>query len=131
MEFGLARNWWVLALRGVLALLFGVLAFFWPGIAWLVVVYTFAAYALIDGTVAIVAAVTGHGEAGRWWALLLEGVVGLVAGVLAFAWPAITQVALLYLIAAWLFVTGLFEIVTAFALWRQIPGEWAMALAGP
>src|SRR5260370_16593557 len=99
MEFGLARIWWALALRGGLAILFGLLAFFWPGFLWLVVVYLFGAYALIDGVLALIAAVTGHGESGPWWALLLEGLVGIAVGILAFPWPGLTHFALLYLIA--------------------------------
>jgi len=130
MEFELARNWWAVALRGVLALVFGVLAFFWPGFVWLVVVTLFGAYALIDGVLAIVAAVTGRGQAGPWWALLLEGLVGIAAGVIAFAWPDITELALLYVIAAWSLATGIFEIVAAIRLRRYIQGEWALALGG-
>jgi uncharacterized membrane protein HdeD (DUF308 family) len=130
MEFALARNWWVLALRGVLAILFGMLAFFWPGLLWLVVVYTFGAYALLDGVLAIVAAVRGHRVFGRWWPLLLEGVVGIVVGIVAFAQPAIAELALLYVIAAWCFVTGVFQVVAAIQLRRYIRGEWALALSG-
>src|SRR5260370_14612450 len=130
MEFGIARNWWAIARRAVLAILVGILAFFWPAFVWLVVVYLFGAYALIDGVVAMVAAVTGHREAGPWWALLLEGLVGITAGVLAFAWPTITELALLYLIAGWAIATGVFEIVAAIRLRRYILGEWVLALSG-
>jgi len=130
MEFSLARSWWVLALRGVLAILFGVLAFLWPGLWWLAVVYTFAAYALVDGAFALVAAVTGHGEAGPWWALVLEGLVGIAAGVIAFVWPGITEFALLYLIAGWCIATGVFEIAAAIRLRKHIRGEWLLALSG-
>jgi uncharacterized membrane protein HdeD (DUF308 family) len=130
MEFGLARFWWILALRGVLAILFGVLAFLWPGLLWLVVVATFAVYALIDGVLAIMAAVSTHGHGERWWALLLEGLVGITAGVLAIALPGITQLALLYLIAGWLIATGVFEIIAAIRLRQYIQGEWLLALSG-
>jgi len=130
MELELARNWWVVALRGVFAVVFGALTFFWPGLFWLAVVYTFAAYALIDGIIALMSTVTGHGETGPWWALLLDGIVGIVAGMLAFLWPGITELALLYLIAAWSFVTGVFEIVAAIRLRRYIEGEWLLALSG-
>jgi uncharacterized membrane protein HdeD (DUF308 family) len=123
-------DWRPLAVRGILAIVFGVLTFFWPGLFWLVVVYTFAAYALIDGVMAIVLAVTGHREAGRWWALLLEGLVGIAAAVLTVAWPAITELALLYIIAGWSFVTGILEIVAAIRLRRYIRGEWALGLSG-
>jgi uncharacterized membrane protein HdeD (DUF308 family) len=130
MEFTLARNWWAVALRGVLAILFGVVAFLWPGLLWLAVVYTFAAYALLDGLIAITAALSGHGPAGRWWALLLEGLVGIVAGILTLIWPGITELALLYVIAGWSLATGVFEIIAALRLRRYIEGEWALALSG-
>jgi uncharacterized membrane protein HdeD (DUF308 family) len=130
MEFGLAYNWWMLALRGVLAILFGLLAFFWPGLVWLVVVYTFAAYALVDGCLAILLAFAGHVRGARLWALLLEGVAGIVAGVLAFAWPGITELVMLFVIAGWLLATGVFEIVAAIQLRRYIEDEWVLALSG-
>lgn len=128
MELELARNWWVLALRGVLAILFGVLAFLWPGLLWLAVVCTFAAYALIDGVMAIVAGVTG--QAGPWWALVLEGLVGIAAGIVTLIWPDITELALLYLIAGWSIATGVFEIAAAIQLRKYIEGEWLLALSG-
>src|ERR1700730_6559522 len=96
LEIRVALNWWAMALRGVLAILFGVLAFFWPALFWLVVVFTFGAYAIIDGVTAIILAVTGHREAGPWGALLLEGLVGIAAGIVAFAWPDITSLAMLF-----------------------------------
>src|SRR6266480_2657792 len=91
----LARHWWVLALRGALAVLFGVLAFLWPGIALAVLVLLFGAYALVDGIFAVIAAVQTRGERSHWWALLLEGVAGIVAGLLTFLWPGITAFVLL------------------------------------
>jgi uncharacterized membrane protein HdeD (DUF308 family) len=130
MEHELIRNWWAVALRGVLAVVFGVLTFFWPGLFWLVVVSTFAAYALLDGALAIYAVVTGRGSGGRSWGLLLEGLVGIAAGILTFAWPAITELALFYLIAGWALATGVFEIVAAIQLRRVIQGEWTLALSG-
>jgi len=129
MVFSLARNWWVLALRGVLALLFGVLVFLWPGLAWIVVVATFAAFALVDGTLAIVVAFTGQGQA-PWWALLLEGLFGISAGVLTFLWPGLTELALLFFIAYWAIATGVFEVIAAIRLRKEIEGEWLLALSG-
>jgi uncharacterized membrane protein HdeD (DUF308 family) len=130
MEHGLVRNWWMLALRGVLAIAFGVLVFFWPGFAWVMIVGIFAAYALLDGVLAIVAAVTGHAHGGRLWGLILEGVVGIAAGVLTLVWPGVTGMILLYFIAFWAIFTGVFEIVAAIRLRKDITGEWALALAG-
>ena len=109
MERGLARNWWMLALRGVLAIVFGILVFFSPDLAWAVVIGLFAAFALIDGVLAITAAVVGHEHGRRWWALVLEGVVGLGAGILTLAWPEVTGLVLLYFIGFWAVVTGVLE----------------------
>jgi uncharacterized membrane protein HdeD (DUF308 family) len=126
----LARNWWALALRGLVALFFGIAAFVWPGITLRVLVLLFGAYALVDGIFSIAAAVTATPKGVPWWALLVEGLAGIAVGVLTFAWPGITQLVLLYMIAAWALVTGVFEIVAAIRLRKEIRGEWALALAG-
>ena len=96
----LSRNWWVLALRGALAILFGFLAFISPGITLLALVFLFGAYMLVDGALAIAVALWQAGKAERWWLLLIEGAVGVLAGIVAFASPGITALALLYLVAA-------------------------------
>jgi uncharacterized membrane protein HdeD (DUF308 family) len=126
----LARNWWALVLRGLAAILFGVLAFAWPGITLFVLVLFFGAYMLVDGIFAIVAAVRAAGEEDRWWLLLIQGTLGVLAGLVAIFWPGLTALALLYFIAAWAIVTGIMEIVAAIRLRREIEGEWALALSG-
>jgi uncharacterized membrane protein HdeD (DUF308 family) len=126
----LARNWWAVALRGLFAVLFGFAALAWPGITLAALVALFGAYALVDGLFAIVSAVVNAGRQPRWWALLLEGLLGVAAGIAAFVWPGITALVLLYVIAAWAIVTGIFEIVAAIRLRREIRGEWLLALGG-
>ena len=125
-----ASNWWSLALRGLIALLFGVLAFIWPGISLTALVFLFGAYALVDGLFTIVASLNAPAGYKRWWALLLEGIFSIAAGVLSFFWPGITALVLLYLIAAWAIVTGIFEIAAAIRLRKEITGEWLLALSG-
>jgi uncharacterized membrane protein HdeD (DUF308 family) len=126
----LTRNWWVLALRGVLAIIFGILAFVWPELTLLTLIYLFGAYALVDGIFAVIAGIRSYGRNERWWALLLEGVLGIVVGVLTFVWPITTGLVLLYFIAAWAIVTGILEIVAAIQMRRAITGEWLMILSG-
>jgi uncharacterized membrane protein HdeD (DUF308 family) len=125
----LSRNWWAVSLRGLAGILFGIITFFAPGISLAALVLLFGAYALMDGVLAIVTAVRRRG-ADRWWLLLLEGLVGIAAGVLTFLLPAITAIALLYVIAAWALVTGAFEIAAAIRLRKVISGEWLLALSG-
>src|SRR5438874_8155106 len=116
MEFTLARNWWLLVLRGVLAIAFAVVAFLAPGAALLAIAIWFGAYALVDGLFCIAAALSGHAPGGRWGSLLLVGLVGVAAGVFTFVNPAITELALLYLIAFWAVATGVFQIMAAVRL---------------
>jgi uncharacterized membrane protein HdeD (DUF308 family) len=130
MVIVLARNWWALALRGFLAVLFGIMAFALPGITLGALVLLYGAYALIDGIFAIAAALVGRTGGLPWWALLVEGLVGIAVGVMTFAWPGITALVLLYLIAAWAVVTGVLEIAAAIQLRREVRGEWLLALSG-
>ncbi len=126
----LIRNWWAVGLRGLCALLFGIVVFFWPGISLLALVFLFGFYVLADGVLAIVSAIRAADRKRQWWPLLLQGIVSIAAGIIAFIWPGITALALLYLIAAWAIVTGIFEIVAAMQLRKEIEGEWLLALGG-
>jgi uncharacterized membrane protein HdeD (DUF308 family) len=126
----LARNWWALAVRGVLAVLFGLIAFIVPGVTLAAIVLLFGAYAVVDGILSIVAAVRALEHHERWGGLLLEGIVDLVAGAIAFVWPAATAFALLFLVAFWAIVTGVLEIVAAIRLRKDVKGEWLLILNG-
>src|SRR5947209_11202395 len=126
----LAKNWWGLALRGVAAMIFGVLALVLPGVTLAVLVLLFGGYALVEGVLNVIAAVRGRGDDQPWWALLLEGLVSIAAGIVAFVVPGVTELALLYIIAAWAIVTGALEIVAAIRLRRRITGEAWLVLNG-
>jgi uncharacterized membrane protein HdeD (DUF308 family) len=130
MLLTLTRYWWAVVLRGVAAVLFGLMALIWPGITVIVLVALFGAYALVDGTIGLGTAVFGGRERGRRGWLVVEGIAGVLAGISTFAWPGITALALLWLIAAWALVTGVLEIVAAVRLRREIQGEWLLALSG-
>lgn len=125
-----SRYWWVIALRGAVAILFGVLAFAWPGVTLEALVLLFGAYAVVDGVAAIVVGIKDYGERERWWATLLGGLVSLAAGIVTFMMPGLTALTLLTLIAVWAVMRGIFEIVAAIRLRKEIKGEWLMALAG-
>ncbi|CDM66411.1 HdeD family acid-resistance protein [Pyrinomonas methylaliphatogenes] len=126
----LARNWWALALRGVLAIIFAILAVMWPGLTLIVLALLFGAYALVDGLFAILAALRAPEGYERWWVHFFEGLAGVLVGIIAFFWPGITAFALLYLIAAWAIITGVLEIAAAIRLRRYVAGEWLLALSG-
>ena len=123
-------KWWSFVVRGLLAIIFGVLAFIMPGPSLLGLVLLFGIYSIAEGIFNILGAFTVEHEQTRWWVLLIEGIVSIAAGVIAFVLPGLTALALLYLIAAWAFVTGVLEIAAAIRLRRQIKGEWLLALSG-
>lgn len=126
----LSRNWWVFLLRGILAVIFGILAFIWPGTTLLTLIILFGAYALVDGIFAIIAGVAGYGTTERWWAEVIEGVLGMVIGLMTLLWPGATALVVLYFIAAWAIVTGILEIAAAIQMRRYISGEWLLFLSG-
>ncbi len=126
----LTRNWWVLLVRGLCAIAFGIAAFAQPGITLLVLVMLYAAHALVDGVMAIVLAVTCRRREEGWWALIIVGLAGIGAGIGAFVWPGITAAVLLVFVATWQIVRGVFEIITAVRLRKVIDNEWLMGLDG-
>jgi len=129
VKSALHRSWWLLLLRGIAAVVFGVLTFAWPQISLLSLIIVYGAYALVDGVLAIVAAIRGGGLAPRWW-LALSGVAGVAAGVLAFTLPGLTALVLIYLIGFWSIMRGVLEIVGAIHLRKEIAREWTLAAAG-
>lgn len=124
----LAYNWWTLVLRGLAAIIFGVLAYVWPDITFTVLVLLFGAYALWDGVFALISAFRTEGD--RRWVLVLEGLVGIAAGLVTFFWPGAATLAILTIIAAWAIVTGIFEIIGAIRLRKEIDGEWFLFFSG-
>src|SRR5262245_59856522 len=126
----LTRNWWVVLLRGVAGIAFGIITVMAPSISLAALVILWGAYAFADGVLALVSAIRRAGQDSRWWVLLLEGLVGITAGVLALIWPGLTAIALLYVIAAWALVTGVLEIAAAIRLRKVIAHEWLLALSG-
>jgi uncharacterized membrane protein HdeD (DUF308 family) len=126
----LTQNWWMVVLRGLLAILFGLGAFLWPGVTWLTLVLLFGIYAVIDGVIAVATGLRHTKDSSRWWIFLLEGLVSIGAGVIAFLRPGLTAYVLLLLIAAWAIVTGVLEIVAAIRLRREITNEWLLAFGG-
>jgi uncharacterized membrane protein HdeD (DUF308 family) len=130
----LSRFWWLILLRGGVAILFGVAAFAWPGLTLLTLVMLFAGYALVDGVFDVVHAIGHRKEIEHWGLLLIEGVCGIAFGILAFLAPGLTTVVgsvivALY-IAAWAIVTGILRITMAVRLRKEIEGEWLLALSG-
>jgi uncharacterized membrane protein HdeD (DUF308 family) len=124
----LARNWWLIALRGAAAIIFGILTFVIPGITVAVLIAFYGAYALVDGIVNVVTVIRRREGERPWWALLAEGIVSIAAGVVAFLAPGLTALALVYLIAGWAVITGAFEIAAALRLRKEIKGEgWLVA----
>jgi uncharacterized membrane protein HdeD (DUF308 family) len=126
----LARNWWVLVVRGILAVLFGILAFVLPEATVTALVILFGAFMLVDGVFALVSVWRRSERRTSWWPFLLEGLSGIAIGVITFFWPDVTAFALLYLIAAWAFVTGVFEIAAAIRLRKEIRGELFLGMIG-
>src|SRR4051794_25423120 len=124
----LTEHWWVFGLRGLAAVLFGILAFAWPGVTLAVLVLFWGAFALVDGVLALISAFRTNND--HRWALLAEGILGIIAGVVTFLWPGLTALVLVYIIAAWALVTGVLEIVAAVRLRRVIEDEWWMILSG-
>lgn len=126
----LTRNWWLLVVRGLLAILFGLIAFFWPGITWLALIVLFGIYAIMDGAFAIWSGVTKSRYSSRWWVFLLEGLVSVIAGAIVLMRPGFASLALVIVIAVWAILTGIIEMAAAIRLRREITNEWMLGFGG-
>jgi uncharacterized membrane protein HdeD (DUF308 family) len=126
----LSRYWWAFVVRGIFAILFGILAYAWPGITLATLIIFFGAYVLIDGILLVIKTIGKWGERDDRWLLLLEGLLGIGVGVITFVAPGITAVALIFFIAAWSLATGVLEIAAAIRLRKEIQGEGWMILSG-
>jgi uncharacterized membrane protein HdeD (DUF308 family) len=126
----LARQWWAVLIRGIAAIIFGVLTFVLPGVTLAVMVLLFGAYAILDVIFALASAARGRDARRPWWALVIEGLLSIAAGIVTFAWPGLTALVLVYIIGTWAIITGVLEIIAAIRLRREITGEFWLGLGG-
>jgi uncharacterized membrane protein HdeD (DUF308 family) len=129
MLSNLIRNWWLFALRGLFAVVFGVVAFVWPEVTRLALVLWFGAYLVLDALLALVIGI-GPLRGTRWWPMIVTGLVGIVAGALILIWPHTAARVVLYFTAAWAMAKGVFDLAAAIAFRREISNEWAVGLTG-
>lgn len=125
----MSENWWLFLIRGVLALIFGIVAIAVPIATVITLAIIFGIYAVIDGVMALASAIRGDSKMPRWW-LIIVGLAGVAAGILAIVWPDLTALLLITFIGAWAVVRGIFEIIGAIALRREIDNEWMLILGG-
>lgn len=126
----ISQYWWLLALRGVLAILFGLAAIIWPSLTLAVLVMFFGAYILFDGIIGIVNAIRYRNSLSNWWLLLLEGVIGVLLGGITLFMPGVTAYVLLIFVATWSIIGGVLRIGAAIRLRDHIEGEWFLAAGG-
>ena len=127
----LTRSWWLMLLRGIASILFGIAAFVWPGLTVLALTLLYGAFAMADGILALGAALTRSGDRSipTWW-LVVIGLLGIAAGTVAFLWPGLTAFALVIMIGAWAVAIGIMEIIGAVWLRHEIEDEWLLIAAG-
>jgi uncharacterized membrane protein HdeD (DUF308 family) len=126
----LGRNWWLVLLRGIAAIVFGLLAWAWPGVTLVTLVLFWGAYALVDGVAALIGGWKTKDHGKPMWTVVLIGILGILAGIFTFLQPGITAIALLLLIAVWAIINGVFEIAAAIRLRKEIQNEWLLILSG-
>jgi uncharacterized membrane protein HdeD (DUF308 family) len=130
MLHALTKCWWLLLLRGIAAIVFGVLAFVWPGLTLVTLVLLYGAFAIVDGVIALAAAFSGLVKPAPTWWLVVVGLLGIAAGIVTFLWPGLTAILLVLFIGAWATVHGIFEIIGAIQLRKEIDNEWTLILGG-
>lgn len=126
----LRENWWVLLLRGIAAIVFGVLAIALPGLTLFMLVITFGIYVIFDGVVEIWSGFTTRETNDRWWVDILIGLAGIIAGILIMSLPGVTAVVAIYFIGAWMVVMGILQIISALRVRAEIDNEWWLVLSG-
>ena len=122
--------WWMLLLRGIFLVLFGILFATWPGVAVFTFIMFFGAFALVHGLVGVIGSIANRAGNEDWWLVMLEGVVSILLGIIVFVWPTLTGLVLAYFIAAWAVTMGILRIYGAIKLRREIDGEWLLILGG-
>ena len=126
----LSQFWWVLLIRGIAAILFGIVALAWPGLTAYTLLLTFGIFAVVDGIFAIITGFRRKAGDDQWWSWLVEGILSLIIGLMALFWTETTALALVIWIAAWAMVAGVMRIIAAIRLRHEIEGEWALGLSG-
>lgn len=129
-ELALVNHWWIVLLRGIAAIIFAILAIFWPDFTLSLLILILAIYLLVDGVVAIFSAFKAAEKHHKWWLFLVEGLVSLTVGVLILVWPSITAILFVYLVGIWALVTGILEIWAAFSGQFEFGGKLLMSIAG-
>lgn len=122
---GLTQHWWVVLLRGLLAIAFGVMAYMWPGATIAILVLIWGTYALVGGIFEVVAGVRG-----KWGSLVVLGLLGIAAGVVTILWPGLTAVTLIWVMAFWAILAGILQISAAIRLRKEVQGEWLWIASG-
>lgn len=126
----LRDNWWIPLIRGIAAILFGIIALAMPGLTAYALMIAFGAYAVVDGVMAIYLGFKRKSTDEAWWAWVIDGILSILIGLMALFWTEATAVVFIIWIAAWAFVAGIMRIVAAIRLRKEIEGEWALILSG-
>ncbi|WP_134678475.1 HdeD family acid-resistance protein [Paracoccus ravus] len=126
----MAANWWLLLLRGIAAIVFGIVALIWPGLTVYALLMVFGAFAIFDGVIALMTAFQRRPRDDRWWAWAVEGILSMMIGLLALFWTEETALAFIIWMAIWGVIAGVFRILAAIRLRDEIAGEWALGFSG-